>query len=376
MIGILRADNRFLFLAILISLFLSAGCKEDAVNSKPEENDPQVQNAPQLVQPYNNATVNNPEQLLEWEGLSGAVSYRVQISTDANFITSVNVDTTLNGTSLNLRDGDIGTNSYYYWRVIAEYSNSTFSPWSAVWRFRLILEPPAAPVLLSPANNSSNIDFRPLFDWENTPRAQYYSLQISGNQNFSGLVLNEQQILPSEFLCPQFILESNTQYFWRVNASNSNGISIGPWSQVFSFTTVDSPEPGSVSGTIRFVDNGFLTNGSYFLAGAYTLNRWPPDQQMPLRFDQLEIQFVNNEYIANYKIRALPEGDYVIAALLFDQNFANSLDTKGVFGCDTARIQFSNCALSNPSLVQLGTTQGITGINFLSWADTSKNIFE
>jgi hypothetical protein len=353
-----------------------AGCKDDGVESQPEENDPQVQNSPQLVLPQNNSTTNNPEQLLQWSGLSEAVSYRIQLSTDANFITALAIDTTLGSTSLSLSSGVINTSVYYYWRVIAEYANSTFSPWSAVWRFRLILAPPPAPVLLSPANNSTNIQFSPLFDWENTPTAQYYNFQLSQSQTFTSLLLNQQQIQISEYQCPPFILEANSLYFWRVNASNSNGISIGPWSLVFSFTTVNSPEPGSISGTVRFVDTSFIPFPGYYIAGAYTQSGWPPVQQLPLRYDSLNIQYVNNQYIANYRIRALQEGDYIIAVLMYDQLSTNAVETMGVFGCDTARTLFSGCAVNNPSLVHVGTNQGVININFLTWADTSKRIFK
>jgi len=88
--------------------------------------------APTLVSPSNGAP-NVPRTVtLTWSAVSGATSYRVQVSTSSGFGTLVS-DQTVTGTSAVV--AGLGSRVTYFWRVNATDGTST-SPWSTVWSFR------------------------------------------------------------------------------------------------------------------------------------------------------------------------------------------------------------------------------------------------
>jgi hypothetical protein len=104
------------------------------------------------------------------------------------------------------------------------------------------------------------------------------------------------------------------------------------------------------------------------MIAAFRLNEWPPAGQILNSFDTLHIQRENNEYVAHYRIRNLDDDIYCVGVY-------TELIFKGVYGCDTNRIIYSNCALTSPGTVTISSGVGIENINILSWADSSKSIF-
>jgi len=95
-----------------------------------------------------------------------------------------------------------------------------------------------SPVLISPENNSTGIELNPTLQWQAVENATSYTLQVSLSNEFTEFVVNESEIEGTEFQINN--LEYNTQYFWRVNATD--GTNTSDWSEVWSFST-DSPKP-------------------------------------------------------------------------------------------------------------------------------------
>lgn len=363
-----------IFAVFILSGFLFIGCKEDAVTQDPGPNNIQTAETPQLIEPANNSITQSLTPLLKWNAFPNAESYRVQVSMDANFLGNSVYDTVLTQTECIISSQRLTTNINFYWRVYANLSGGLTSPASSVWRFNVILAPPAPPVLVLPANNSVNIPFLPFFDWDDSPTAQYYRIQISKNLNFNEILFDSTRINTSSMQCRPMILNTNTQYYWRVSAINSNGVSQGDWSVIFNFTTVNGPEPNSISGTITFVDNLFIGQPYFYYAGAFLPQYWPPNENSsPVKFDSLRINPLGSGYIANYKISGLENGSYHIASGIKTRTivFGGIL---GTYGCDTNRVIYSNCAINTP-LVTISDNNGVTGIDFKSWADSTKQIF-
>jgi hypothetical protein len=287
----------FVFLLTLIV----TGCKDDNIVENTNNNNTQNPTAPELTEPGNNSVVQTYNPLLKWKAFTGAHSYRVQLSSDANFIGIMYADTTINSTEFTVGSSLLTTSVNYYWRVIANLSGGS-SNWSAVWKFSIILAPPPPPVLVLPPNGSSNQSFTPLFDWDDAPSAETYRLQISSNPSFTGILFDSSRISVSQLECPPMFLNTGTQYYWRVNGTNSNGLSVGEWSTAFSFTTVSGPEPNSISGTITFVDNNFVHLPYYYIACAFTSATWPPIVFNTGRNDSLSIQQSGNIYTASFRM--------------------------------------------------------------------------
>jgi hypothetical protein len=358
-----------LMLLFALILFNVHGCKDEAVveSTPPANQDP---NTPKLVSPVNEATLNNFAPVLDWEDFSGAESYRIQISLDANFAGIMVMDSSgITTSGFNTAQGLLSTNSYYYWRVNASISGGVTS-WSLVWRFHIILEPPEAPALLAPPNGANNQPFTPVLDWNEPANVEFYRLQIGSTPVFNAVIFDSTRINPSQVQLRQFLLYPNRQYYWRVNASNSGGASTSPWSAVWSFTTMDGPEPNSISGTITFVDTNFLPSPYYYKVGAF--ENWPP-VSLPLENDSLNITLVGNLYKADYKISRISSGIYFVAVYP-ETAIIHDVKILGIYGCDTVHVNFSTCP-QNPSSVEIFQNWGIENINFLSWADTTKRIF-
>lgn len=357
---------------VLISIVLLQSCKDNSVVTTPVTPS-QNPNSPQLVSPGNEATITELSAVLDWNEYTSAISYRIQVSLDANFAGTILFDSNgITATQYQLSANFQTTGIYYYWRVIANISGGT-SSWSSTWRYRIVEAPPPAPTLQLPANGAIDVSFLTLFDWTDTQNTQFYRLQISTASNFSSILYDTNRISVSTLQCPEKILNTGTQYFWRVNASNSNGLSSSPWSTAFSFTTVSGPMPKSISGVITFADTNFVANSeeTYRIA-AY--NNWPPFTFSLFASDSISIHKVGNIYQANYILKHLPDDNYIIALYFFSTPNFLELPILGIYGCDTVHTQYSTCP-QNPSRVIIQNSNGMDNINFISWADTTKRIY-
>jgi uncharacterized repeat protein (TIGR01451 family) len=99
---------------------------------------------------------------------------------------------------------------------------------------------PGAPTLTGPANGAINVDTRPTFTWSGS-NADNYTIDVATDASFTNIVYTNTVSGTTD--TPGVDLSSNTQFFWRVTASNACGP--GAVSTTFSFTT--EPLPGDCS---------------------------------------------------------------------------------------------------------------------------------
>jgi hypothetical protein len=146
----------------------------------------------------------------------------------------------------------------------------------AVWGGTGGTEPPI-PVLSLPANGSTGISTSPTLTWNASTGADSYTLQVSGNPNFSSFILDQHGIMSTSFTVDG--LSENTTYYWRVNATNAYGAS--GWANAWSFTTVTTPVMETVISkfTAEVISNGvFLswqTTSEYNNRGFQIQSRYP-----------------------------------------------------------------------------------------------------
>ena len=88
--------------------------------------------------------------------------------------------------------------------------------------------------LVSPNNGANNLQTTVTLKWNKIDGASKYNLQVSKNEAFTDLVYNNEIIDTTK----QLTLNYDTQYFWRVRYTNSDGTS--PFSGKYSFTTKHS----------------------------------------------------------------------------------------------------------------------------------------
>ena len=188
--------------------------------------------APILNAPANQSIGVSLDALLYWNKVDSATSYTVQIA--RNSAMTEGLVTSENLTAITLRLPALLANTTYAWRVRAQ-NGTTVSPWSTIWIFttKAATVTLAAPVLLSPALQSTGVVLEPLLKWNPVTNATSYTVQYARNTAFTeGLVTRENlsatQVQVSALL-------ANTTYTWRVRAQN--GTNIGPWSTIWVFTT-------------------------------------------------------------------------------------------------------------------------------------------
>jgi fibro-slime domain-containing protein len=95
------------------------------------------------------------------------------------------------------------------------------------------------PTLLSPSNNAANVAVPTTLNWEAVDGVSSYNLLVSNSPDFSTQVIYKTGLISNTYQATS--LSNNTQYFWVVSITNSDGIAQSP---VWTFTTIaDMPDP-------------------------------------------------------------------------------------------------------------------------------------
>lgn len=112
-----------------------------------------------------------------------------------------------------------------------------------VYRSVNVTTRPSPPTLLSPANGASNVPVDVLLEWR-SPKGvmpgSMYSIQVAEDSFFTRMRVTA--TTPDTF--HSISLGYDSTYFWRVNASNINGV--GAYARPYRFTTVVTPPPSPV----------------------------------------------------------------------------------------------------------------------------------
>jgi hypothetical protein len=117
--------------------------------------------------------------------------------------------------------------------------------------------PPEIPLLISPVSGSLDVPpFGAKFCWGTTVGAQRYTIQISGDTEFTSPAFEVANITDTCVVIDSLGAEKN--YFWRVRAVNSLGES--DWSEVWPFATTIS---GLRAGEDHGYPAGFILQQNY-----------------------------------------------------------------------------------------------------------------
>jgi photosystem II stability/assembly factor-like uncharacterized protein len=190
--------------------------------------------APVLSAPPNGAIDISTIVTVSWLSVPFADNYRVQVSADSTFSTTLVNIGNLTLTHYTIQGGTLQNNTVYYWKVNATNSAGT-GIYSAVWHFTTVISAPiAAPVLLTPPNGAILNTTSPNTHWTDVFGATGYKINIAVDSLFISPVIDT-NITPSQFTVPPGRLNGSTVYYWRVRGFNTGGY--GPWSTIWNFTT-------------------------------------------------------------------------------------------------------------------------------------------
>ena len=109
---------------------------------------------------------------LSWNAVTGADSYRVQVSELSDFSTTVLDQSGLTVTTAML--SGLSNNTTYYWRVLSQNAGGD-SPWSSIWSFTTIPAIADVPILTAPSDLSTDIALDESLSWNAVTGADSYS---------------------------------------------------------------------------------------------------------------------------------------------------------------------------------------------------------
>jgi hypothetical protein len=188
---------------------------------------------PVLSSPADLATEVALNTTLSWNISTSATEYQAQVSTVADFTTTIIDQDHITATSVQAYG--LSPVMHYYWRVRAE-SAAGNSAWSNTWSFYTLSQVPGVPVLVSPANESVDVKTNVDLIWNPVAQSDSYSIQVSTSSSFTTPFINAGGITSASY--PVTGLANNTPYYWRVRAVNAVGP--GEWSPIYKFTTVEA----------------------------------------------------------------------------------------------------------------------------------------
>jgi photosystem II stability/assembly factor-like uncharacterized protein len=124
---------------------------------------------------------------------------------------------------------------------------------------------PSIPTLIYPSDKATVLSLEPTLIWAPSNGAKKYQLQLSADSLFGSIISDIPNITDLSYKVGP--LQSQTVYYWRVRAGNTNGT--GAYSNAWSFTTIDTTQSLwnlSNSGTISNLYGIFFINQSTIIA--------------------------------------------------------------------------------------------------------------
>lgn len=207
---------------------------------------------------------------VEWEAVTGAVGYGLQIDTDPGFANPwVNIGAQIAGwpvptnplwvrtaapinapaTSYTTPAGPaamLNPDTEYFWRVRVDNTALTLTAavgrWSETWSFTTGpgVAPPA-PTLTSPAAGATNVPLRPTFTWTPVVGATSYDLEVATDAAFADLVFPTVTLGDQQTYQAAEDLDPGANYFWRVKGYSATTESA--WASAGFTTAVPAVTP-------------------------------------------------------------------------------------------------------------------------------------
>ena len=124
---------------------------------------PAIADVPTLAAPSDLSTDIALDGTLDWNAVTGADSYRLQVSELSDFSTTVLDQSGITGTTAGL--SGLSNSITYYWRVLSHNAGGD-SPWSSTWSFTTIPAIADAPVLSLPSDLSTDVALDEILSWD------------------------------------------------------------------------------------------------------------------------------------------------------------------------------------------------------------------
>jgi predicted small secreted protein len=118
------------------------------------------------------------------------------------------------------------------WDVVV--TNDDLKSGTLIRGFTITIPPP---VLVSPANNATDMGLTPTLTWHKASNDSLYTLQLSASSTFSIRIINDNMITDTAVSVPPALLANNTPYYWKVAITKKGG-EVTAFSAPWTFTTI------------------------------------------------------------------------------------------------------------------------------------------
>ena len=217
-------------------------------------------------------TTNNNQPLLDWDVVGTTGYYELEYGLNADLTSADRVVEIGPSEYTMLTPLNDGT---WYWRVRAIDDYGNVGDWSSIGSFKIETSGNCGtiiskPVLLSPANEATNVSLEPTLTtsafndegncsghwkthWKINDRSDEFEgattfnyISMDHSQRNSGNSTQTKANLTSLEI-PSLILEPGTTYYWKVQYHGDHG-NRSEWSKVYSFTTQGDPQDQNGNG--------------------------------------------------------------------------------------------------------------------------------
>lgn len=194
-----------------------------------------------LTAPANGATGVPLLPTLTWGASSGALTYTLEVATDAGFTTIVLTQVGILTTSYT-PGAPVGQGLTLFWRVTAFDGGGSTLATGAPFSFTTLVLTPGPFVLSTPANNATGVALTPTFTWAASTGAATYTLELSTDPGFSTVIASQAGLVATSFI-PGAPLTGGTNYYWRVTAVNPGGSTLATGAPFHFLTLTTGPAP-------------------------------------------------------------------------------------------------------------------------------------
>ncbi len=194
---------------------------------------------PTLASPEDNSTDVELLPLFTWSNVDGATSFTLQVSKASDFSALVLDESGITIEEFEMTTGALEELTTYFWRVNAT-DGSRVSDWSTVFSFTTLTTSLDIPVLISPANNASDVNLTGTeLVWNSVTDASNYSVEVATDEAFSNVVASQSGTSDTTYVVADGVLQYETTYYWRVMAAAEGKSSA--WTSPNNFLTVPAP---------------------------------------------------------------------------------------------------------------------------------------
>jgi ABC-type oligopeptide transport system substrate-binding subunit len=201
--------------------------------------------APALVSPDVDESVLNLRPKFDWETVSSATGYTLQLSPTVGFTSNITTFTISSNTSEYSPTTDLGSGKTFYWRVRTLAANGP-SNWSGIRKFTTPT-PPGTPISKTPSFNTLTTT-TPTLIWtaptsSGDSSLDHYELQVINTSDSLRPIVLDESISASS--TTQFSittpLDPATSYLWHIRVFSTSG-AYSNWSNDSTFKTrIDTP---------------------------------------------------------------------------------------------------------------------------------------